>query len=249
MNLREPPIRYHMLTVIEHIGGKYRCRCDCGNERTVNVGHFNAGGVKSCGCTRFQKYPPNAHGPCTVDGCGNERCNSHGYCWMHYTRWRRHGDPLFTTNGKPETWLRDALNYDGDECLTWPFGGRNNGYGTLIFEGRAVSAHRKMCELVHGPAPTKRHEAAHSCGKGHLGCVSPRHLRWATPEENQADRLLHGTHNRGERCGSNILTEAQVREVRTLLGTLSRPKIAKRFGVTEGCIKGIAARKTWAWLE
>lgn len=27
-----------------------RCRCDCGNERLVRVGHFNTGKIKSCGC-------------------------------------------------------------------------------------------------------------------------------------------------------------------------------------------------------
>ena len=29
---------------------KYLCRCDCGNERIVNIGHFNTGDIKSCGC-------------------------------------------------------------------------------------------------------------------------------------------------------------------------------------------------------
>lgn len=29
---------------------KWLCRCDCGNTRIVNTGHFNAGKIKSCGC-------------------------------------------------------------------------------------------------------------------------------------------------------------------------------------------------------
>ncbi len=43
--------RVHMLEAVERLpGGKYRCVCDCGNERIVNVGHFNTGSIKSCGC-------------------------------------------------------------------------------------------------------------------------------------------------------------------------------------------------------
>lgn len=32
----------------------YRCKCDCGNERTVKSGHFNTGSIKSCGCHKPQ---------------------------------------------------------------------------------------------------------------------------------------------------------------------------------------------------
>lgn len=32
----------------------YRCKCDCGNERLVTSSHFNAGGIKSCGCHKPQ---------------------------------------------------------------------------------------------------------------------------------------------------------------------------------------------------
>lgn len=32
---------------------------------------------------------------CSVDGC-ERRCEGHGYCLLHYHRWKRHGDPLYT---------------------------------------------------------------------------------------------------------------------------------------------------------
>jgi hypothetical protein len=39
------------LAVLERLpGSKYRCVCDCGTERVVSVGHFNASYFKSCGC-------------------------------------------------------------------------------------------------------------------------------------------------------------------------------------------------------
>lgn len=93
----------------------------------------------------------------------------------------RHGEPL--------RWLLDHVEYPEKGCLIWPFARDGKGYGSLGKKG----AHRRMCEIVNGPAPTPKHHAAHSCGNGHLGCVHPRHVRWATCSENQMDRFLHGT--------------------------------------------------------
>lgn len=45
--------RYEKLTVVAMLPfSKVLCRCDCGNERVLRVGHFNAGNAKSCGCHR-----------------------------------------------------------------------------------------------------------------------------------------------------------------------------------------------------
>lgn len=41
----------------------YRCKCDCGNERMVKSGHFNAGGIKSCGCHKPQHGHTRAQKP------------------------------------------------------------------------------------------------------------------------------------------------------------------------------------------
>jgi hypothetical protein len=42
-----------MLTVVSRLpGSKYLCKCDCGNEKIVSVGHFNTGLYKTCGCQR-----------------------------------------------------------------------------------------------------------------------------------------------------------------------------------------------------
>lgn len=57
-----------------------------------------------------------------------------------------------------------------------------------------MNAHRLMCVFVNGDCPPDKNEAAHSCGN--RKCVNPAHLRWATYEENGADKIIHGT-NRG----------------------------------------------------
>lgn len=86
-----------------------------------------------------------------------------------------------------------VVGYTGDDCLLWPFSKSNKGYGTINHDGRNLTVSRFLCAEVNGPPPTPDHVAAHSCGRGHTGCVNPRHLRWATRTENEADKIIHGT--------------------------------------------------------
>lgn len=106
-----------------------------------------------------------------------------------------------------------------------------------------------MCMVAHGEPPTGSHEAAHSCGNGREGCVNPRHLRWATPVENQSDKVAHGTTYRGERHWSAKLTEVEVKEIRALLGTMSQAAIARLYGVDPSAVSEIKSGKTWGWLS
>lgn len=161
----------------------------------------------------------------------------------------RHGDPLTgsTSHGVPMKWLRNHLDHIGDECLIWPFARDGRGYGSISVNRTISGAHRLMCEHRHGPPPTPKHEVAHSCGNGHLGCVNPSHLRWATSAENHADKLIHGTHNRGERNNQVKLSEADVRAIRTTSG-ITQSKIAERYGVGQQTISRIVGRKSWEWF-
>ena len=184
---------------------------------------------------------------CSVPGCDNP-VHGHGYCGNHYARWRRHGYPLGgrVTPGEPERFLRESvLTHKGDECLLWPFGTNNSGYALLRHNGSAAIVSRLVCEHVNGPPPTPKHQSAHSCGRGHLGCVAPTHLRWATRKVNESDKVLHGTHNRGERHGMAKLTEPQVQEILGLKRRLSQSKIAKIFGVSQSHVSRIHSRSRY----
>jgi hypothetical protein len=103
--------------------------------------------------------------------------------------------------------------------------------------------HHAVCLAFHGQ-PLPGQEARHLDGKRLNN--TPLNLAWGTATENQADKIAHGTTNRGERCGAAKLTENDVREVRRLLaaGEIQRV-IADRFGVHQMTISRIKRRKLW----
>lgn len=198
----------------------------------------------------FKRGGKPARGVCAVDRCG-EPHKARGYCSAHYAQWLRTGSPDSddTPDGAPAAWIDAHVEHVGEACLIWPFATNTDGYGVISAGGHRLRVSRAICELAHGPPPTPDHEAAHSCGRGHEGCVHPGHLRWATHAENMADRLEHGTHNRGERHGMARLTEADVRLIRGLKDSVSAADLAKQFGVHPTHIRSIHRRKSWGWLS
>jgi len=184
---------------------------------------------------------------CSVDECGR-LVHAKGLCKRHYVRMHRHGNLNFerVPNGTYSAWFDAHVNYASDECLTWPFRRDADGYARVGSAG----VHRIMCERAHGPPPTSKHECAHNCGRGNEGCVNPRHLRWATCKENHADKIIHGTINRGECNGAAKLTAQAVMIVRgRLSGGETHTSIANEFGVSREAISAIKRGEVWGWLK
>ena len=182
--------------------------------------------------------------------CSMEECHrptvAGGLCNAHYLRLRRHGSPLGgrkTHSISPMSWLLAHREHTGAECLIWPYS-TIKGYGRIVRHGKPELAHRVMCGWAWGEPPTQKHQCAHSCGNGHLGCVNPHHLRWATASENQLDRANHGTDNRGEKHPLSKLTEAAVREIRRRSGD-THTTLSREFGVTIGAIRHVRNGFTW----
>ena len=171
---------------------------------------------------------------------------------MHYQRWKKHGDPhrVDKVASPAKDWLLAHVKFQSSDCLTWPFHVGDDGYGRVhrFDNGRLTTASHMMCELAHGPCPPK-YEAAHSCGKGHLACVNPQHLYWATAVRNHADKIEHGTTNRGERQGSHKLTEADVLRIRELAGTRPQTEIGAMFNVSQTHVSSIVTGRCWGWLD
>lgn len=188
---------------------------------------------------------------CTIPNC-SKPVVARGWCDTHYCRWKRTGDPQGSKArelGPARLYLEEiVLPYEGDDCLIWPFGRSVYGYGRIKYLGKDYAVSRLACIEVNGPPPTPKHEAAHNCGNGHLGCVNPKHLRWATREENRADRLIHGTHDLGEQNGASKLKTAEVIKIRALEGVMSQRKIAGMFNISSTTVSRIHHRHLWGWL-
>lgn len=184
---------------------------------------------------------------CSIPGCGN-RHDSHGYCGRHAKRYRRHGDPLAggTANGAPAQFIEYALSQETDDCIIWPYAKTKRGYAQL---GDRKMVSRIICERAHGEPPSPGYEAAHSCGAGHLGCVNGRHIRWATHQENCADRADHDTNTVGSRNAMAKLTEGDVLEILRLRGVVSQATLACQFGISVATISLIQRRKRWAHVS
>lgn len=139
-----------------------------------------------------------------------------------------------------------------------------SGYETINLsrEGRAtrMSVHRVVCEVFHGTPPSPKHHACHCNGIRDDNRAA--NLRWATPRENESDKIRHGTLPMGKRNGKYTkpeatpvgeshgnakLTESQVRGIRRASGDykISAYLLAQVVGVSKTSIKNIVNRKTW----
>lgn len=185
---------------------------------------------------------------CSVDGC-DEKMYARECCHKHWKRLRRYGDPLAgrIPHGEALRYFQEVvLPHDENRCLLWPYSRTPQGYAKFWLDGRVQSVSRAACIHVHGHAPSPHHECAHGCGRGHLGCVAPTHLRWATPIENNADKHQHGTVNSGERNGAARLTEDDVRAIRALKGKKLQREIGALFGITQTHVSTIHRGKIWS---
>ena len=193
------------------------------------------------------KRPPTA--PCKIEGCGRFS-HGHGFCIKHYKRYLKYGDPLAgsTDWGAAQTFYEGLLTHtDREKCLIWPFYRNWTGYGQIRRNKKLYLVSRLVCVVVHGEPPTPKHEAAHLCGKGHEGCVNPNHLAWKTSAENNADKVAHGTHNRGQKHPFAKLTNAQVRHLRETEATRTETfeEIGARFGMSGGAVRVAIRGKTY----
>lgn len=188
---------------------------------------------------------------CAVQDC-TRPYHAIGLCQMHAKRLRKYGNPNFVkrvqvARGTGMAFITRlvATPCGHNECIPWPFGRAATGYGHVSFAGKQHTAHRIICEKVHGPAPLNC-EVAHSCGNP--SCVNPSHLRWATHIENMADKVIHGTYTVGEEHASSKLSKGDVRYIKDCrrgADRVSNAMLASYFNVSEGAIKKINSGKSW----
>lgn len=108
--------------------------------------------------------------------------------------------------------------------------------------GRTWPVHQIVCIAFHGERPTPKHDAAHI--DGNKANNHWTNLRWATRAENEADKVRHGTSNRGERNGMAKLSDAQAAAIiAESAGGITQQLLAEKYGVTKGAISNIIRGK------
>lgn len=93
-----------------------------------------------------------------------------------------------------------------------------------------LTANRAVALAFLGPPPTPQHEAAHNDGNKSNNWVG--NIRWATPKENTADSIRHGTKYIFPPFIRRILTKVQVKKICELkVKGVSYVELGKRFKV------------------
>jgi len=143
--------------------------------------------------------------------------------------------------------IEDAELGDNN-CIQWPFARFYSGYGKIAIKGKTTHAHRYICILAHGEPPDGKTDAAHNCGNGHMGCVNPNHLRWATRKENMDDCLKHRTRAMGESASKACLTRDDIIKIRNLRYSASCAEIGRIYGISRQMVSAIQLKKRWAHI-
>lgn len=152
-----------------------------------------------------------------------------------------------TNPAKPaRRWLDALVAAPPAECVHWPFGSATTGRGLIWVDGKTRNASRVALVLFTGKDPAGEHAAHLPVVCGDVRCVNPRHLYWATPAENNADKELDGTHQRGARNGHNRWSESQAQTALDHPGT--HRQAAAAAGISVASAAKIRQRKLWTHL-
>lgn len=103
----------------------------------------------------------------------------------------------------------------------------------------------KLIMLAFVGDPPPGYQVAHNDGNNTNNRLL--NLRYDTPLGNTADKLIHGTHSRGERCPTSRLTRKQIYEIRK--SPLDRKTLAILYKVSKSHINNIMSRHRWSWLQ
>lgn len=125
---------------------------------------------------------------CVIAGCDSKHY-ARGWCEMHYSRVRRHGNPLLVkgSNSPKNTPILERLKNKSeirDDCWEWHGGRSRNGYGLICCEGKMKGTHRVSWIVHNGPIPGGLY-VLHKCDNP--CCWRPDHLFLGTQKDNMRD--------------------------------------------------------------
>lgn len=151
-----------------------------------------------------------------------------------------------TEKQKARFWSRVDVRED-NECWLWLGYTNAFGHGQFSLYTKAKYAHRVAFIIANGDIP-KGLQVNHHCDTP--ACVNPNHLYTGTQQDNMNDKVRRGRGNKGVKHYKVILTPDDVHAIRVLWksGEFKQKDLAKRFGVSRGCITGIIRHKNWTHI-
>lgn len=159
------------------------------------------------------------------------RVGDDGSVWSRYRRIGRGG----WSGDLGDTWRRLKPHVDKDGYLSVAL--RKDG------KYRQWRIHRLVLEIFVGPCPAGM-LTAHNNGVRDDNRLE--NLRWDTQSNNVADKLAHGTIQRGETHGMSRLKEADVRDIRRRYAAGERAdSLAAEFGMAAVTVRKVIARTLW----
>lgn len=108
---------------------------------------------------------------------------------------------------------------------------------------RVLLVHKAVLEAFVGPAPSRRHQAAHESGDKSDNRLE--NLLWKVKEDNEADKRRHGT---APRRFTGHRRDDHVERVLALASKMSFSRIAKELGLHRSSVSRIVRglrRKEW----
>jgi hypothetical protein len=138
-------------------------------------------------------------------------------------------------NDRTGKWLKNNINGDGYHVVSLKTAA---GY-------RAITIHRLVAYAFLPPAAEGESEVAHNDGVKTNNSVL--NLRWATKASNQRDRLLHGTHSRGEKSCHAVFTDKTASMIRdgSIGGGMNNSALGRMLGVSHETVRAVRSRKTY----
>ena len=183
---------------------------------------------------------------CAVLGCVKSVL-ARGLCGMHYERLRSRG----STDDPRRIEARFARNFhNGSGCWEWIGTAGKDGRGVIHYRGRQQLASRVSYQLHRGPIPDGLF-VCHTCDNPR--CVNPAHLWLGTATDNHRDMREKGRQSnkrcRGSEHGRALLSESQVKEIRSLRTSgMTLRIIGQRFGVSPQTVCAISKRRIWTHI-
>lgn len=150
-------------------------------------------------------------------------------------------------------YIKSLILYKGKPSRilqTWCYGNYGHLEVTLCKNKTKTrhKVHRLILETFIGSCPSGM-ECRHLDGNPKNNKLS--NLIWGTPKENQSDRILHGTDNRGSKQGSSKMKDKQIKEIRKLAkeGKFTQQQIANMFNICQPMVSMIKNKKRWQYLD